>query len=435
MKKTTVFFSITIICMLAVGFLLLLNNDTSSDDVADNVITAKTPLTKNDMAAVERGKYIALAGDCVACHTSPESKDKYAGGYAIETPFGQIYSTNITPDPEFGIGNWTERDFFNAVRHGRGKDGKFLYPAMPYNAYVKVSNSDMHDLWMYIRSLKPVSKPSPKTNLPFPYNIRLAMMGWNLLFFDNKGFQKISNASEEWNRGAYLVQGLEHCASCHTPKNIFGGDKDEYLHGGQLGNWFAPDITSNPTTGIGSWTNAQIMDYLHVGSNHVSVASGPMAEAVFNSTQYLSTTDLQAISVYLKSTPPSPHRKVSSPPPTNESMKLGSIVYSINCSACHNSNGHGIPNLAAGLANNPGVVSPNASSLITTVLQGGRGAVTQSNPTSGAMPSFAWKLSDKQVAAAITYIRNSWGNTANEVSEKDVKELRKLLQLPEQLNQ
>lgn len=413
--------------------LLWQNGDTSADDVAsENVLTSQPP-TAADAAAVARGRYVAIASDCTACHTQPDSKLTMAGGYRISTPFGGIYASNITPDVATGIGNWTERDFFRAVRHGKGKEGEHLYPAMPYNAYVKLTDQDMHDLWMYMRSVQPVHYQVPETHLGFPYNIRLAMMGWNLLFFKNAGFQTDVNQSAAWNRGAYLVEGPEHCAACHTAKNLIGGDTSEYLQGSNLAEWHAPDITPNQYTGIGGWSNDQIVQYLKLGSNHVAVASGPMAEAVTNSTQHLSDADLRAIAVYLKSVPASATQRPQPLATDNAQMKMGANVYSANCTACHNSNGKGILNLAAGLAGNPGLLADDSSSIITTVLQGGRGAVTLGNPTSGAMPSFAWKLSDEQVAAVATYLRNSWGNAAPAVTADEVAKARAALKLPAQM--
>jgi len=433
MKKTTMLGGVAFIAAAVASGLLWQNGDASADDVADNQTLTSQPPGAADADAVARGKYIAIAGDCVACHTAPESKDAFAGGYAISTPFGGIFASNITPDKETGIGNWTERDFYRAVRHGKGKEGENLYPAMPYNAYVKVSDRDMHDLWMYMRSVKPVHYAVPETDLGFPYNIRLAMMGWNLLFYKNSGFKPDAGRSAQWNRGAYLVEGLEHCGACHTPKNLLGGDRDAWLQGSNLSEWHAPDITSNRYTGIGGWSVDQITDYLKLGSNHVAVASGPMAEAVTNSTQHLTREDLQAIAVYLKSQPDAGTQKPQPLAADDAQMKMGANVYSANCAACHNSDGKGIPNLAASLAGNPGLQAEDASSIISTILQGGRGAVTEGNPTSGAMPAFAWKLSDEQVAAAATYLRNSWGNAASVVKPEAVAGKRKVLNMPAQM--
>nr|WP_312239921.1 cytochrome c [Pantoea sp.] len=303
MKKTKIAGAVAVIVAAVAAGMLWQNGDSAADDVADNQTLASQPPESSEADAVARGRYIAIAGDCVACHTAPGSKEPFSGGYAISTPFGGIFASNITPDTQTGIGNWTERDFYRAVRHGKGKKGENLYPAMPYNAYVKVSDRDMHDLWLYMRSVKPVHNPVPATNLGFPYNIRLAMMGWNLLFFKNHGFEPDATQSAEWNRGAYLVDALEHCGACHTPKNSLGGDRDAYLQGSNLAEWHAPDITSNSYTGIGGWSLDQITQYLKLGSNHVAVASGPMAEAVSNSTQHLTEADLHAIAVYLKLQP------------------------------------------------------------------------------------------------------------------------------------
>jgi len=433
MKKIKVVGGVVVIAAVVAGVLLYQNGSTAADNVADNKTQMKQPLTAADAAAISRGRYVAVAGDCVACHTAPGSKEAFAGGYSISTPFGGIFASNITPDAETGIGNWTEREFYRAVRHGKGIDGENLYPAMPYNAYVKVSDEDMHDLWMYMRSVKPVNNKVPETQLPFPYNIRMAMMGWNLLFFKNEGFKPDMSKSAEYNRGAYLVEGLEHCAACHTPKNIIGGDTGAYLQGSNLGEWYAPEITSNTYTGIGNWSEDQVVQYLKLGSNHVAVASGPMAEAVTNSTQHLTDADLHAIASYIKAQPGSDNKKPTPLAADNAQMKIGANVYEANCSACHNSNGQGISHLAAGLANNPAIMSPDASSILTTVLQGDRGAVTEGNPTSGAMPSFAWKLSDEQTAAVATYIRNSWGNAASAVPASEASKTRQLLKLQPQL--
>jgi len=385
--------------------------------------------------AVTRGRYVAIAGDCAACHTDPHQGKPFAGGYALETPFGKLLASNITSDKATGIGSWTEAEFTRAVREGKGKDGENLYPAMPYNAYVKVSDQDMHDLWAYMQTVPAVDNKVVSNQLPFPFNIRLMMMGWNLLFFDKTPFVPVANASAQINRGAYLVQGLGHCAACHTAKNFLGGDKSgAFLQGGDLAGWHAPQITGNRYVGIGGWTPDQVVQYLKTGSNDVAVASGPMAEAVTNSTQHMTNDDLLAIAAYLQSLPGSTQTKPQPLTATEQAMKQGANVYSANCSACHNSDGKGINQLAAGLGNNPAVQAANAQSLMTTVLQGGRGAVTLDNPTSGAMPSFAWKLSDQQVAAVLTYIRNTWGNSAPAVAATQVAQVRKDLKLPAQLS-
>lgn len=403
---------------------------------SDNSAGLKAPATHAaEDPAVTRGRYVAIAGDCAACHTAPHHGKPFAGGYALQTPFGTLLASNITSDKNTGIGAWSEQEFNRAVREGKGRHGENLYPAMPYNAYVKVSDQDMHDLWAYMQTVPPVDNEVVSNQLPFPFNIRLMMMGWNLLFFDNTPFKPVAGASEQINRGAYLVQGLGHCAACHTSKNFLGGDKGgAFLQGGELAGWHAPEITGDPYVGVGGWSDAQLVQYLKTGSNHVAVASGPMAEAVTNSTQHMRDEDLYAIAAYLKELPGSATRRPAILNANTPLMQQGANVYSANCSACHNSDGKGINQLASSLAGNPGIQAENAQSLITTVLEGGRGAVTVDNPTSGAMPSFAWKLSDQQIAATLSYIRNSWGNAAPEVSAKQVADVREDRKLPAQLS-
>lgn len=216
MHKKTIITALAFVTMTVLGGAIMFNGDTSADNVADDRTTAAAGPTV-DPAAATRGAYVAAQADCAACHTAPGGK-AYAGGYGLETPFGVIYSTNITPDRKTGIGNWTERDFFRAVRHGQHKNGQLLYPAMPYNAYVKISDADMHDLWVYMRTLEPIEQQATSNTLGFPYNIRLSLLGWNLLYFDNSPFTVNPDKSEEWNRGRYLVDGAGHCAACHTPK-------------------------------------------------------------------------------------------------------------------------------------------------------------------------------------------------------------------------
>ena len=422
-----------VLCGVAIGAAYALDGIFQPGQQTDSAQGVKAPSTTPD-PAVERGRYVAIAGDCAACHTDPHGGKPFAGGYALETPFGQLLASNITSDRQTGIGAWTEAQFTRAVREGKGRHGENLYPAMPYNAYVKVNDQDMHDLWAYMQTIPAVDNKVVSNQLPFPFNIRLMMMGWNLLFFDKTPFQPIAGASDEINRGAYLVQGLGHCAACHTAKNFLGGDKGgAFLQGGELDGWHAPEITSIPYVGIGGWSTDQLVQYLKTGSNHVAVASGPMAEAVTNSTQHMSEADLRAIAAYLQSLKGSDVGQPQALEAHSPVMKQGANVYSANCAACHNSDGKGINQLAASLADNPGVRSANVQSLMTTVLQGGRGAVTLDNPTSGAMPSFAWKLSDQQVAAVLTYIRNTWGNAAPAVDARQVAGVREHLKLPAQL--
>lgn len=380
----------------------------------------------NGKTAIERGKYLTTAGDCVACHTAPGGQS-YAGGLALETPFGKIIASNITPDKETGIGGWTDEQFIRAVREGKGINGEFLYPAMPYNVYTKVSDQDLIDMKAYLDSIPAVHNSVPATDLPFPFNIRQMMFGWNLLFFDTAPFNADDTKSAEWNRGGYLVEGLGHCTSCHTPKNFLGSDKGgKYLQGGELQGWYAPEITGNIRQGIGSWSDKELVEYLKTGGNARSVASGPMGEAVNHSLQYLSESDLNAMAVYLKSLPGS---KDSSQPLAAEDkqMTVGAKVYADNCAACHQLSGEGVPGMIPALKGNNGVQATASTNILRVLFQGGQGAATISNPTSAAMPEFGWKLTDGDIADVSTYIRNSWGNQAPAVSDAQVSKARQAL--------
>ena len=386
---------------------------------------------------VERGRYIAVAGDCVACHSIPGAGKPFAGGYRLATPFGDLLSSNITQDKDTGIGNWSEKEFADALRKGKGREGENLYPAMPYTSYAKMTDQDISDLYAYMKTIKPVSNAVDTNQMPFPFNIRLFMTGWNLLFFNDEPLAPVAGKSEQWHRGQYLVEALEHCAACHTPKNFLGGDASgKAFKGAELQGWFAPDITNDKYTGIGRWSENDLIEYLRTGSNSIAVASGPMAEAVTNSTQHLTDEDLRAMAVYLKQ--PEGKTADSSVKPqalaaSDARMQSGQKVFAANCEACHNSDGKGVTHMVAGFAGNPAIMAPEIDSLLNSVLVGSRGAITKHSPTGAGMPAFAWKLSDQQVANVLTYVRNQWGNAAVPVSPEAVAKARTSLGAPLQM--
>ena len=382
---------------------------------------------------IERGRYVAISGDCIACHSAHGSRQPFAGGLALATPFGKLLASNITQDVKTGIGGWTEAEFTRAVRQGKGKHGEHLYPAMPYNAYVKITDADMHDLWAYMKTIPPVDHEVVSNQLPFPFKLRFLMSFWNILFFDDKPFKGDPAQTAEWNRGAYLAGGLAHCAACHTGKNFLGGDSKAAFAGGMLGSWYAPDITSG-TGGLRDWTNAQTVAYLKTGGNVKSMASGPMAEAIENSLQHMRESDLQAIAVYLKSIPgPDAARRPAPLTADTTLMKLGAHVYEVNCAACHSSNGKGLDGLVTALAGNSALQADQHGNLINAILRGTRPAVTLGKPTGAGMPAFAWKLSDDEIAAVATYVRNQWGNAAAPVPASRVAAARKDLSAPAKL--
>ncbi|MGB9096098.1 c-type cytochrome [Erwinia sp.] len=395
-----------------------------------SVSAAESPISK--------GHYLAQAGDCAACHTSAGSAD-FAGGLKMVTPVGAIYSTNITPDKETGIGDYTYDDFAKAVRGGVAKDGHQLYPAMPYTSFSKISDEDMHALYDYFMQEVPAIKQADRdSDIPWPLNMRWPLIVWNWAFQDEKQYQPDSSQSAEWNRGAYLIQGLEHCGTCHTPRGIGFQEKalDQkeaaYLTGGTLEGWHAPDLTGNVKSGIGSWSQQEIVSFLQTGWTANSAAFGSMTDVIEHSTQHLSDEDVKAMAVYLKSLKSSDPQAVA--PKEDESTKValvkgdmskpGAQLYMDNCAACHRTDGKGYSKTFPALAHNPALLSDDPASLISIVLRGGKAAVTHKAVTGLTMPDFGWRLDDQQVADLSTFVRSSWGNSAPAVKAEQVKALR-----------
>jgi mono/diheme cytochrome c family protein len=389
---------------------------------------AGTSLDAQNFAQIERGRYLTIAGDCESCHDDPNTKASFAGGRSIETPFGNVLAANITPDRSTGIGGWSDDEFVNSIRGGQSPHGKFLYPAMPYPHYAKMTKEDALAIRAFLNTVQPVRHEVASDQLPFPLNMRIVMAAWNALFFRSGVFRPDSSQSPEWNRGAYLVQGLAHCGACHTPKNLFGAEeRSAALEGGEVQGWFAPNITGDPSKGVGRWSVEDIVDYLKSGHNTEAGATGPMAEEIGFSSARMTDPDLVAIATYLKSLS---DRDVASPAPSAASaleMKVGASIFGAQCSACHGSEGRGVPGLFPGLAL---LLPPHAAdptSLIRVTLEGARTVSTAREPTGPGMPSFGWKLSDGQVAAVLTYVRNSWGLAAPAVAVDEVAAARRSL--------
>ncbi len=380
--------------------------------------------SSQDFAAVERGRYLANAADCGSCHTIPGGRP-LAGGRPIETPFGVLVSPNITPDRETGIGAWSDQEFDVALREGIRRDGKHLYPAMPYPYFARMSRQDVKDIRAYLSTVAPVHNAVVSDRLPFPLNIRAAMIAWNRLYFTPGEFHAQPSKSEEWNRGAYLVQGPGHCGACHTPKTILGGDKTSAsLQGYTLQGWVAPDITSGDGP-LAPWSVDDLAQYLKTGHNRFAAAAGLMGEVVDLSTSKLSDPDIKAMATYLKD--------INGPKPSAESsadqkvLAAGAAVYQDLCSACHKSDGKGVPNLIPDLSQAATVNTGDPTTVLRVILQGAQTVATDREPTGPAMPAFGWQLNDAQVAAVATYIRNHWGK-APPVSEDQAKKEREALQ-------
>jgi mono/diheme cytochrome c family protein len=388
---------------------------------------AAAAIDSQDFSQVERGHYLSVVGDCAACHTLPGSGHDLAGGRAIETPFGELIAPNITPDPLTGIGAWTDQEFVNSLTKGTARNGTHLYPAMPYNYYTKVTREDALAIRAFLNTVPAVQNRVQPNQLPFPLNIRASMLVWNRLFFTPGAFQPNPNKSAEWNRGAYLTEGLGHCGACHTPKNLLGGDKTgERLRGYTLQGWVAPDITNDERRGLGGWSVGEVATYLKTGHSRTGAATGLMSETVGNSTSRMSEADLRAIATYLKDQPGQGDNQKQDAPVASSSpiMNTGGKIYADECAGCHISNGTGVAGLFPALDGSSVVQQIGPTSLLHVVLRGTRGAATQEAPTGAAMPQFGWLLNDDQVAAVLTYIRNSWGNAAPAVSASEVGKAR-----------
>lgn len=383
---------------------------------------AAAPPAAVDPALVERGRYLTAAADCVACHTA-KGGTPFAGGLPLKTPFGTILSANLTPD-ETGIGGWSRDQFYRALHTGIDDEGKHLYPAFPYNYYTRLTRPDTDAIFAYLQSLRPVRNRLDRNQLPFPFNIRALMGVWNALFLKTGEFKPRGDRSPEWNRGAYLVEGLGHCGACHTPMNVFGAPRERrYLQGGALGVWFAPDLTSNPRTGLGSWSRQDVIAFLKTGGNAHAQASAEMGEVVAYSTSQMTDADLNAIATYLQDQPPSPEIR----PAYLDAARLrhGQVIFEDTCSACHGMAGEGTPRYFPPLRGDANLQQSDPTTTINYILNGVRGTPTDARPTGLAMPAYGWKLDDAEVAAVATYVRNAWGNRAPAVASHQVAGLRR----------
>jgi mono/diheme cytochrome c family protein len=356
---------------------------------------------------VQRGEYLARVGDCLSCHTA-NSGEAFAGGNRLNTPFGYMLASNITPDPDTGIGRWTADQFYRALHEGVNAHGEAMYPTMPYDFYTKASREDIDAIYAYLKTVKPVKNAVDVNHLRFPFNQRWSMAVWRELYFSEGGYKPNSAMSASWNRGAYLVEGLGHCSDCHSPRNFLGGiEKKKEFTGALNDGWFGVDLTSDIATGLGGWTIDEIASYLKTGAaSGKTTALGPMREYVRTSTSHLSDADLKAMGEYLKSIPADSrlHTGVKQADPT---AQQGAALYVDNCGGCHQAEGRGIAGVVPPLAGNGSVVASDPSNVINVVLGG--------SPKHGdyaGMPPFASSLSDAQIVQITNYLRTSWGNSA-----------------------
>jgi len=381
-------------------------------------------------AAAQRGAILARAGNCMGCHTV-RAGSPYAGGGALSTPFGAIYSSNLTPDPQTGLGRWSRDDFWRALHHGTSRDGRWLYPAFPYPNYTLVSRADSDALFAFLRSLPPVRQARPEHELSWPFSTQAALGVWRALFFKEATFVPEPSKSPEWNRGAYLVRGLGHCAACHEGRNVLGATTGAELSGGLMPvqNWYAPSLRDPREAGVAAWPVADIVALLQTGHAPQGRVRGPMAEVVLHGTQHLSPPDLQAMAVFLKDLPQAQASSSEPAPPAPPEVLLkGAALYENHCATCHGDQGQG-KSLGAqatypALAGNRMVRLPQAVNLVRAIAQGGFGPATPGHPRPFGMPPFAQQLKDEEIAALATYLRQSWGAQASAVEPQDVSRFR-----------
>ena len=380
---------------------------------------------------VERGRYLAHASDCIGCH-STRGGAAYAGGRTIPTPFGELYSPNITADATTGIGAWSADDFWRALHNGKSRDGQFLYPAFPYTDYTKISRADSDAMYAFFKTVAPVAQANRAPALRFPFNQRYLLAGWRALYFRPGVFQADPARSVQWNRGAYLVQGPGHCNACHANRNVVGATGNGAdLAGGLIPvlGWYAPSLTSNQESGLGDWAARDVVDLLQTGVSNHGAVFGPMAEVVSDSLQYLTREDLGAMAVYLQSLPatvPADGLDKAAPLTGTElrRQQRGAALYRDQCVACHQADGRGAPPAYPPLAGNQAITTVSSINAIRMVLNGGYPPATAGNPRPYGMPPFGPALDDEDVASVVTYIRSAWGNRAVPVSALEVRRYR-----------
>lgn len=374
------------------------------------VSRAPSAAPPQDAATVARGAYLARLGNCAACHTASGGQ-AYAGGRGIPTPFGIVHAGNLTPDDATGLGRWDADDFWRAVHDGRGRDGRALVPAFPYTAFTRITRDDSDALWAYLRSLRPVTNSARPHELRFPYNTALAIEVWRALYFEPGAFEPEPSRSAEWNRGAYLIQGLGHCAACHAPRNRLGGPEDAASGGLMAGQrWWAPSLAlrANDTEAV--------ITLLRTGQSALGTAMGPMAEVVVQSTQHWHDSDLKAAATYLQSLPPD--RRPVAARAQAAMPERGQRLYTRHCIDCHGERGEGVPGVYPALAGNASVLQTNPTNLVHAVRHGGFAPATLAHPRPYGMPPT--DLTDAELADLLTFVRGSWGNDAPAVDALQV---------------
>ncbi len=424
--RTTRRIAIGLACVAVLGALGLVGLYARSEAPGHNDVPAVAATQDSDTRQVARGEYLARAGNCMACHTDRGGAPG-AGGRALPTPFGTLYAGNLTPDLRTGLGAWSADDFWRALHHGRSRDGRMLYPAFPYTHYTRVTRADADAMHAFLRTLPPVERPNTPHALRWPYSTQAALAVWRALYFRPGGHREEPARSAEWNRGAYLVQGLGHCAACHSTRNAWGASEVLDLSGGMIPMqaWYAPSLASPAEAGVAGWRVADIVQLLRTGTSPHASTLGPMAEVVLHSTQHLQEDDLRAMAVFLQSVPPAPVTQPPPAPPVVASVaQRGARIYTDHCAQCHGNRGEGVAGAYPRLAGNRAVTLPVTANLVQVTIHGAYPPATQGHPRPFGMPPFALTLSDADIAAVLTFVRGAWGNDAGGVSELDVAQQR-----------
>lgn len=423
-----------ILILIVIGLLALVFGYFGSGKHAD--IPPISDVSIDQAELIARGRDVAIASDCVACHTLPHGAP-FAGGMEFHSPFGLIMATNITPDPTYGIGTYSREDFFRAVKHGYSKNVGNLYPAMPYTSYRLLADQDMDAMWAYFQSIDPIAVPNKPNDLMFPANIRFSLGFWNQMFFDDSDFQQDPQKSEQWNRGKYLVESAGHCGECHTPRNFaFAMKPDEALRGEVLEGWTAVDITTAELTEQG-WTADDMNRFLATGQSPLGITFESMYMVVDHSLSQIDTADIAAITAFLldqqsvefSSDPENvrqiPHDYLSD---TEKSLP-GYSTYMSYCAGCHGVDGLGKPDSVVVLNRNSIYSSDSAFNAIAVVLRGLPGKHQSLTQGSYAMPAFADDISDREIAELVNFARQVWGGSNPDiVGAAQVNEVRELLQ-------
>ncbi|MGK6307450.1 c-type cytochrome [Variovorax sp. DT-64] len=377
-------------------------------------------------AQVERGRYLALAGNCAGCHTV-RGGAPYAGGLGIETPFGTVFAGNLTPHDEAGIGRWSAAHFWRALHNGRSMDGRLLYPAFPYPSFTRVTREDSDAIYAYLRTVPPAPTPNAAHKLRFPYDTQAALAVWRALFFTPGSFVADPAKPAEWNRGAYLVEGLGHCIACHGTRNVLGATEEKLgLSGGliPIENWYAPSLNSKREAGVADWDTQHVVALLKNGTSPRGSVMGPMADVVYRSTQYLGEADLNAMAVFLKQLPEAEavDAPASASPVRRDAgvMARGAKIYDQQCAYCHGDAGQGAEGAYPALAGSRVVTMDSAVNLVQILRHGGFLPSTAGNPRPYGMPPFGHVLDDDGIAAVLSYIRGSWGNDAPPVTRSQI---------------